>query len=102
MGLLSRHPSREITERMLSLLGKDDCTWRQGLAAYYAMQHARDRALPLAAELLKSDEQLLRFDAICALWMSGGERGRDLVQEHMNQEKHPWLQRFYSEQMQRR
>ncbi len=67
----------------------------RGLAFYVAMKCDAEKATPIVARGLKSKHQLLRFDAFSALMMSGGERGKELVEAHMKGEEHPWLKGFW-------
>jgi hypothetical protein len=44
--------------------------------------------------LLADKAQLVRFDAISALWTDGGSKGKQLVREHRKSEKNPWLSKM--------
>lgn len=78
---LVQHTDAAFDERIRVLLHDPDVRAR-GCAAYIACHHWKDKSFPLMREMLKSDVQLLRFDAISALLQYGGEQGRQIVREH--------------------
>lgn len=76
--------------RLESLLRDPDLIQR-GLAAYLAVHRWGRASFPQIEELLKSDAQLLRYDAISALALEGGDAATDLLKKHSATETHPAL-----------
>ena len=72
------------------LLADDDLRVR-GLAIYLAVSMLKEKSFPDARKLLSSDSQLLRFDAVSALLMYGGEEGKKVVREHAAKERNSYL-----------
>lgn len=72
------------------LLADDDLRVR-GLAMYLAVSVLKEKSFPGARTLLSSDSQLLRFDAVSALLMYGGEEGEKIVREHAAKERSSYL-----------
>lgn len=66
----------------------------RGLAAYLAVHRRGEAAFPALRELLASDAELLRYDALSALSMHGGDAARPLVAERSGVETHPRLVRM--------
>lgn len=63
----------------------------RGLAAYLAVHRRAEASFPAIRELLASEAVLLRYDALSALSMHGGDAGRALIAERAPLEDHPRL-----------
>jgi hypothetical protein len=59
------------------------------MALYIVAKTRGERALPTLRESLKSDSELIRFDAVSALLMYGGANGKGVVQEYALSGKEP-------------
>lgn len=75
------------------LLADDDLRVR-GLAIYLAVSMLKEKSFEDARRLLSSDSQLLRFDAISALLMYGGEEGKKIAREHAAKERSAYLRKM--------
>jgi tetratricopeptide (TPR) repeat protein len=75
---------------LAKLLVDDDLRVR-GLAIYLAVSMLKEKSFPDVRRLLSADAQLLRFDAVSALLMYGGEEGEKIVKEHAVKERSAYL-----------
>jgi hypothetical protein len=94
MALQQEHPSAPLTAAVLRAGQREPDLRCRGLAMDVARRHDPERAEPLVAAALRSPDELLRFDAVCTLMTSGGQRGRELVPGHMPGEPPPWWKTF--------
>jgi Tfp pilus assembly protein PilF len=78
----------------LSSLLKDKDLRKRGLAAYIAVYRWKKASFPIMKQMLAEESQLLRFDAISALMMEGGEDGRKVVLEYAPRETNPTLKKI--------
>ncbi|HKG13898.1 MAG TPA: tetratricopeptide repeat protein [Pyrinomonadaceae bacterium] len=78
----------------LTALLQDKDLRRRGLAAYVAVHRWKQRSFEHIRRMLREDAQLLRFDAVSALVIEGGDEGRKLAFEHAAHEQHPQLQKL--------
>jgi len=83
-------------EGELNALLHDRDPRKRGMAAFLAVQHRGKQGIADVKPWLADDAQLIRFDAVTALYQYGGEEGRKIVQDHASREKHPlfkqWLE----------
>ena len=86
--LLVAHAADVPDAKLDALLKNDDARLR-GLALYVALKKRGEKAFPDAKRALAQGCQLERFDAISALVMHGGEKGKQLARDHAKDEKHP-------------
>jgi tetratricopeptide (TPR) repeat protein len=78
-------------QRVVDELLKDPDHRKRGLAAYIAVRTRGPSAFPQLQGWLTEDSQLLRFDALSALIVHGGEAGRKIALDHRTREKHPYI-----------
>lgn len=90
MLILREKEDLTFTPVLEKLLADDDLRVR-GLAIYLAVSMLKEKSFPDARKLLSSDSQLLRFDAVSALLMYGGEEGKKVVREHAAKERNSYL-----------
>src|SRR5262249_18495603 len=78
-------------DKDLKALLQDSDPRKRGMAAYLAVKRWGKEGVAEVRPWLKSDVQLLRYDALSALLQHGGDEGRAIVREHAKDEKHPWF-----------
>ncbi|HEU4507718.1 MAG TPA: hypothetical protein VFR78_05735, partial [Pyrinomonadaceae bacterium] len=83
---------RSFDETLRGLLNDKDLR-KRGLAAYIAVHLWKQESFATMRSMLKEESQLLRFDAVSALIMEGGDAGRAIVFEHLPRESHPTLRK---------
>lgn len=84
---------RAFAKRLAELLNDNDLRVR-GLAAYMAVQLWKEKSFPEMKKMLVSDIQILKFDAISALVMYGGSKGKAIVRAHRKIEKNDYLKKL--------
>lgn len=89
---IKKNADRSFDPTLRALL-KDGDLRRRGLAFYIAVKLWQQESFPLMREALKEQAQLLRYDAISALVLEGGEEGRRVALEHRPRETHPTLKK---------
>ena len=97
---IMQHVDRSFDETLRSLLRDSDLR-KRGLAAYIAVHLWKQESFDTMRAMLKEDAQLLRFDAISALVLEGGDEGRKIVLEHLQRETHPRLRKLIESEMNR-
>ena len=88
--LIKSHVDRSFDPTLKVLLNDEDLR-KRGLAAYLAVQLWKRDSFEIIKKMLTEDSELLRFDAISALILEGGEEGRRIALEYAANEKHPIL-----------
>ena len=83
----------------LDLLLQDTDFRRRGMAAYIAAFRRKKESLPILQNMLSEKSQLLRFDALSALAMFGGEEGLQILIRHRAFEPHPTLKELIDKSM---
>jgi Tfp pilus assembly protein PilF len=78
----------------LRMLLKDKDLRKRGLAAYIAVYRWKNASFPFIDELLAEEAELLRFDALSALILEGGEAGKQRALAHAGRETHPTLKKL--------
>ncbi|MBV8857264.1 MAG: tetratricopeptide repeat protein [Acidobacteria bacterium] len=78
----------------LKELLRDKDLRRRGLAAYIAVHRWKAASFEQMRQMLREEAQLLRFDAVSALFIDGGPEGRRIAFEHAAREPHPWLKKL--------
>src|SRR5262249_15879632 len=73
--LLKKHVDSSFDAKLRGLL-KDEDLRKRGLSAYIAVYRWKTASFQFIDELLAADAELLRFDAISALILEGGESGK--------------------------
>lgn len=84
------HVDRSFDAGLKSLLSDEDLR-KRGLALYLALHLWKQESFEIVRPMLAADSELLRYDAISALILEGGERGRRIALERLATEKHPTL-----------
>ncbi|MEQ1641992.1 MAG: tetratricopeptide repeat protein [Pyrinomonadaceae bacterium] len=75
----------QLDTKITELLKDDDLRVR-GLAAYIAVKVRGEKSFPEIRAMLRDQAQIIRFDAVSALLMSGGAGGKKIVSEHRSKE----------------
>jgi tetratricopeptide (TPR) repeat protein len=78
----------------LQALLRDSDLRKRGLAAYLAVHLWKQGSFDALRGMLREEAQLLRFDALSALMLEGGDEGRQIVLEHRRHESNPTLKRL--------
>ncbi len=86
MQLLQKHADRSALEAPVRALLADASPRRRGLAAYLAVHLWGKDAFPMMQALFAEKEDLLRYDAISALLMSGDREARALATAQLERE----------------
>jgi len=81
----------------LKALLKDDDPRKRGLAAYIAVYRWKGNSFGILKSLLTEDSQLVRFDAISALFMEGGPAGRKVALAHAPREPNATLKKLIAD-----
>jgi tetratricopeptide (TPR) repeat protein len=87
---LMENADDSFDERLEQLLEDADLR-RRGLAAYIAIHRWGQEAFPFLRNLLHSEAQMVRYDAISALLLEGGEPGKTLLRKYREQETNGML-----------
>ncbi|MDQ3818900.1 MAG: hypothetical protein M3362_14670 [Acidobacteriota bacterium] len=95
---IMEHVDRSFDPTLKSLLQDKDLR-KRGLAAYIAVHLWKQESFDTMRSMLREQAQLLRFDAISALIMEGGDEGRKIVMEHLQHETHPRLRKLIETEM---
>lgn len=88
--LLKKKIDRSFDPTLRNLLKDTDLRTR-GLAAYLAVHLWKTDSFEMIKRMLLEEAELIRFDAISALILEGGEAGRRIALAHAQLEKHPRL-----------
>lgn len=99
--VLKKNVDKSFDERLTALLRDDDLR-KRGLAAYIAVFLWKDASFGVIRGMLSDSAQLLRFDALSALVIEGGEEGRQIVLAHASRESNPTLKRLIQSANQRK
>ncbi len=91
--LLKKKVDRSFDPTLRALL-KDNDLRKRGLAAYIAVYRWKEASFGFMDELLAEKAELLRFDALSALILEGGETGKQHALAHAAREPHPMLKKF--------
>jgi tetratricopeptide (TPR) repeat protein len=97
---IKQHADRSFDPTLRALLSDTDPR-KRGLAAYIAAHLWRRESFPTLREMLSEQSQLLRFDAISALVIEGGDEGRQIVFAHLPREQNPRLKQMIESEMSR-
>ncbi|MCI0637987.1 MAG: tetratricopeptide repeat protein [Gemmataceae bacterium] len=93
VGILMKNPDDILNKDVQALLGGDDLR-KRGLACYLAVNLWKEKGIEAVRPMLQDKSQLVRHDAISALWRDGGKQGKQIVRDHSKREKNPWLLRM--------
>jgi tetratricopeptide (TPR) repeat protein len=81
-------------DAQLKALLKGDDPRKRGLAAYIAVYRWKGDSFGILKNLLTEESQLVRFDAISALFMEGGPAGRKVALAHAAHEPNATLKKL--------
>jgi tetratricopeptide (TPR) repeat protein len=81
---------RAFDKKLKALLTDSDLR-KRGLAAYLAVHLWKKESFPFIKNMLTNESELLRFDAVSALILEGGEEGRRIAFDHAASERNPTL-----------
>jgi tetratricopeptide (TPR) repeat protein len=84
----------EKFDGQLRELLNDKDTRKRGLAGYIAVKRWGADGISAVKPWLKEKNQLLRFDAVSALLIDGGEEGKKIALNHAKDEKNPVLRQM--------
>jgi tetratricopeptide (TPR) repeat protein len=87
--------------QLKALLADNDLP-KRGLAIYIAVYRWKDKSFGLVRNLLKDESQLIRFDAVSALFLEGGPAGRRLAKAHGVHEPNATLKKLIEKAASRR
>jgi len=93
VGILTKNPGDTLDKDIQALLEGGDLR-KRGLACYLAVSLWKEKGIDAVRPMLQDKSQLVRHDAISALWRDGGEKGKRLVRDQSQHERHPWLVRM--------
>jgi tetratricopeptide (TPR) repeat protein len=91
--LLKKRVDNSFDSALRTLL-KDEDFRKRGLAAYIAVYRWKNASFPFIDELLAADAELLRFDALSALILDGGDAGKRRALAQAARETHPKLKKL--------
>jgi tetratricopeptide (TPR) repeat protein len=90
---IKKNADRTFDPKLKALLTDSDLR-KRGLAAYLAVHMWKRESFPLIKKMLTDESELLRFDAVSALILEGGEEGRRIAFDHAASERNPRLRQL--------
>jgi len=99
--ILSSHPDLSRDELILKLSGDSDLR-KKGLAAYAIAERGTEKDFVMLKEMLADKAELIRFDAVSALVIKGGEKGKEMLREHQKIETNSWLKDLLKQELQKK
>jgi len=90
---LKKNIDRRFDENLKALLQDRDLR-KRGLSAYLAVHLWQKDSFPILKNMLTEKAQLVRFDAVSALMLEGGDEGRKIVFEYAAREPNPILKQL--------
>jgi tetratricopeptide (TPR) repeat protein len=90
---IKTHTDPSFDAQLKALLTDGDLR-KRGLAAYLAVHRWKADSFPVIRRMLTEESELLRFDAVSALILEGGEDGRRLAFSHAASERNPNLRKL--------
>ena len=91
--VIKKIADRTFDEKLKAFLIDNDLR-KRGMAAYLAVHLWKQGSFEIIKAMLKEPSQLLRFDAISALMLEGGEEGRKIAVDHAASEPNPTLKKL--------
>ncbi len=73
-----------------TLLNNNDLR-KRGLAAYVLIEFWQEKGFAELKKMLSEKIELIRFDAVSALVLSGGQKGIEILRLHQKSETSPYL-----------
>lgn len=89
-GILMKNADNSLNKEIQAILAGNDLRKRR-VGCYLAVNLWKEKGVEAVRPMLAEKSQLVRFDAISALWRDGGDKGKEAVRDHGKNEKHPWL-----------
>lgn len=101
MEAIKKNVDRTFDAKLKALLTDSDFR-KRGLAAYLAVHLWKKESFPLIKAMLTEASELLRFDAVSALILEGGEEGRRIAFAHAASERNPNLKQLIERERQQK
>ena len=93
MEAIKKNVDRTFDPKLKGLLTDSDLR-KRGLAAYLAVHLWKQESFPVITIMLTNESELLRFDAVSALILEGGDEGRRIALDHGARERNPTLRKL--------
>jgi tetratricopeptide (TPR) repeat protein len=93
VGILMKNSDDILNKDVQTLLAGNDLR-KRGLACYLVVSLWKEKGIEAVRPMLQDKSQLVRYDAISALWRDGGEKGKQIVRDYGQREKNLWLARM--------
>lgn len=87
------------TNALIKSLSTDSDLRKRGLALYALVEFQKNKSFPTIRKMLKEKADLIRFDAVSALFQAGGQAGRAILLEHQKVEPNPLLKKLISQEL---
>lgn len=88
-------------DETLSALLKDKDLRKRGLAAYAAVDRWKEKSFDILKKMLADDAELIRFDALSALALQGGESGLKILEAHRKIETNAALKELIDRELEK-
>ena len=92
-GVIRKNADSTFDPKLKALLTDNDLR-KRGLAAYLAVHRWKRASFPVIRVMLTHESELVRFDAVSALIMEGGEEGRRIAFAHAARERNSNLKKL--------
>lgn len=99
--ILNKNPDISRDELILKLTDDGDLR-KKGLAAYAIVERGKEKDFEILKEMLADKAELIRFDAVSALVLKGGEKGKEILREHQKVEVNPLLKDMLNQELQKK
>ena len=87
-------------DETLSALLSDKDLRKRGLAAYAVVERWQEKRFAILKKMLADEAELIRFDALSALALGGGEAGLEILKEHRKVETNAILKELINKTLQ--
>ena len=98
--VLYKNPDASRDELISKLLSDGDLR-KKGLAAYAIVERGTEKDFEMLKAMLADKAELIRFDAVSALVLKGGEKGKEILREHQKVETNPTLKDMLKRELQK-
>jgi hypothetical protein len=85
-----KNAGASLNETIALLINSPDLR-KKGLAAYALIEFQKEKSFEILERMLSDKAELIRFDAVSALALKGGENGREIIRRHQKAETNPLL-----------
>jgi len=96
---LQKNAGTRFDKIVEDLLANNDLR-KRGLAAYAVVERRDAKKFEVLQKMLSDPAELVRFDAVSALAMSGGAKGKQIIAKHRRIEKQPRLRALIDKTLQ--